>query len=152
MQRTRRLRQPRAVIDTNLFISAAINRRGQPHELLLAWRSRAFILIISEEQQAELADVISRPAIAEKYSVSNRERTALLRRINRRATKTNPAQHIPLVIRDVKDEKILAAALGGNADYLVTGDNDLLVLRNSPELGNLKIVTASEFLQVLLSS
>src|SRR5713101_6064587 len=122
MQRARRIRRPRVVVDTNLFISAAINHHGYPHELLLAWRSGIFTLLISEEQQAEIADVLSRPAISEKYGISELDRTALLRRIERQGIKVNLAWRLPVSIRDTKDEKILAAALGGNADYLITGD------------------------------
>lgn len=44
---------------------------------------------------------------------------------------------------------ILAAALGGGADYVVTGDADLLVLNGDPRLGNLRIVTAGDFLALL---
>jgi predicted nucleic acid-binding protein len=55
----------------------------------------------------------------------------------------------PLLVRDPKDDMILAAAIGGNADFLVTGDADLLVLANDPKLGHLRIVSPSEFLSLL---
>jgi predicted nucleic acid-binding protein len=56
---------------------------------------------------------------------------------------------IPIPLRDPKDEHILAAALGGNADYLVTGDFDLLVHQGGPRLSTLRIVTAAQFLSIL---
>ena len=52
-------------------------------------------------------------------------------------------------MRDPKDEPILAAALGGGADYLVTGDADLLIYRGDSRLGSLQIVTVHQFLAVL---
>jgi predicted nucleic acid-binding protein len=47
------------------------------------------------------------------------------------------------------DERILGAALAGNADFLVTGDEDLLVLAGDPRLGSLRIVTVAAFLAIL---
>ena len=44
---------------------------------------------------------------------------------------------------------ILGSALGGKADYLITGDKDLLALRGEPGLGSLRIITVVEFLSVL---
>jgi len=52
-------------------------------------------------------------------------------------------------VRDAKDEVILAPALGGRADYLVTGDEDLLVLRGSAEIGSLRILRARELVELL---
>lgn len=56
---------------------------------------------------------------------------------------------LPVSVRDPKDEHILAAALGGEADYLVTGDQDLLVLAGDPRLGSLQIVTVAAFMDIL---
>ena len=64
----------------------------------------------------------------------------------------SPVCTLPVHVRDPKDAKILALALGGNADYLVTGDDDLLVLNGDPRLGKLQIVTVHTFLTVLQSS
>jgi predicted nucleic acid-binding protein len=52
-------------------------------------------------------------------------------------------------VRDPNDEKVLAAALGNRAGYLVTGDEDLLALRDDPRIKGLRIVTAREFLETL---
>ncbi|HEV8160029.1 MAG TPA: putative toxin-antitoxin system toxin component, PIN family, partial [Pyrinomonadaceae bacterium] len=49
-----------------------------------------------------------------------------------------------VVCRDPKDDKLLELALSGNADFLVTGDKDLLVL--NPFRGGVKIITPREFL------
>jgi PIN domain len=58
-----------------------------------------------------------------------------------------PLSQLPLHSRDKKDDKFLACALGGNCDYLVTEDDDLLVLNGKPELGKIQIGTAYEFLK-----
>jgi predicted nucleic acid-binding protein len=61
--------------------------------------------------------------------------------------RVTPLDSLPLHSRDPKDDKLLALALGGNADYLITGDQDLLVLNDNPGLENLRIITAAVFLQ-----
>lgn len=57
-----------------------------------------------------------------------------------------PEEQLPIRSRDPKDNKLLACALSTNADYLITGDEDLLILNGNPALGALKILTAKDFL------
>jgi putative PIN family toxin of toxin-antitoxin system len=99
--------------------------------------------------QREYREVLPRPKFREKYHLSEGTIAAFLRRLDYEAVMVEPRRTLPLPDRDVKDEKVLAAALGGKADYLVTGDDDLLVLREDPRLGALQIVTVAEFLQLL---
>ena len=80
---------------------------------------------------------------------SKPEIASIMRRINKESLLMNFQQVLPINVRDKKDEIIIATAMGGNADYLVTGDKDLLILKRSPKLGNLKIMTVKEFLSIL---
>ena len=95
-----------------------------------------------------LTDVFGRPRIVRRYGLTDEEVRSLFRRLAA-ATRVRPSPTVPVALRDAKDEPILAAALGGDADYLVTGDEDLLVHRGDPRLGKLKIVTVAEFLAIL---
>jgi len=52
---------PRVVVDTNLFVSGLIVKRGIPHQLLSHWRRGSFTLLISEEQREEIGAVLDRP-------------------------------------------------------------------------------------------
>jgi len=61
----------------------------------------------------------------------------------------SPRAPFPIHSRDSHDDSFLAVALGGNAEYLITGDDDLLVLQGDPRLGMLRVVTAREYLQIL---
>ena len=56
---------------------------------------------------------------------------------------------IPLAITRIAYDKFLAAALGGNADYLIAGDEDLLVLDGDPKLGKLRVLTPRASLEIL---
>lgn len=61
-------------------------------------------------------------------------------------------RNLPVKVRDPKDEQVLATALGGKAEYLLTGDDDLLVLNGDSKLGRLQIVPGGVFLELLQSS
>jgi putative PIN family toxin of toxin-antitoxin system len=138
----------KAVVDTNLFVSASLLQRGAPHDLLAAWERNEFLLLISSDQRAEVSNTLIRPKFA-RYGVTPAQTRSLLNRIVKQTVIAVPVADLPLPVRDVKDEPILASALGGDADYLVTGDDDLLVLDGDPRLGKLRIVTARAFLDVL---
>ncbi|HEX5506239.1 MAG TPA: putative toxin-antitoxin system toxin component, PIN family [Thermomicrobiales bacterium] len=139
----------RAVVDTNLLVSALILTRGTPHTLLLAWYRGAFQLLVSPRVEAEYARVLPRPKFQRVYGVTRADIESFLTLVAERAVVVTPLSPLPLDVRDPHDVMILAAALGGAADYLVTGDDDLLVLAGDPRLGALQIVTARAFLDIL---
>jgi putative PIN family toxin of toxin-antitoxin system len=110
---------------------------------------------VTEETEAvsqtfhELQEVLRRERFKVKYGFQEKEIEELLETI---ATGTEfvpaiPIFRLPLHGRDKKDDKFLACALGGDCDYLITEDEDLLVLNGKRELGKLQIVTAYEFLK-----
>ena len=142
----------RAVVDTNIVVSGLIVPRGNPYRLLESFRARAFTLVISREQQDELAEVLQRPAIRQRFQVADEIIAGFLDLIETTALLTPLMDPLPVPVRDPKDEMILSSALSGNAAYLVSGDADLLVLRDDPRIGLLRIVTAREFLERLAQS
>ena len=146
MSRSRR--GPRTVVDTNRFVSAMLFQRGNPFALWRAWDARAFELLISEPHYAELVNVFSRPRLIHRYRITAETLTEFFAGLAA-ATRVQPSPSVPVHVRDPKDVKILAAALGDEADYLVTGDADLLEHRHDSRLGSLRIVTVAEFLAIL---
>jgi putative PIN family toxin of toxin-antitoxin system len=137
----------RVVVDTNIFVSGTIIKRGNPHELMGRWRAGEFRLLYEREQYGELSDVLNRPWVRRR-GIEAAEVADLLAILLTNGEPIDPGE-VPLPVRDVDDEPILASALGGEADYLVTGDADLLVLDGDPRLGKLRIVTARAFLDLL---
>ena len=129
---------PRAVVDTNQFVSGTILLRGHPYLLLEAWRRDAFVVVSSLWQRREIERALRKPKLQQRYRVTRQERERLLRRLDRTAEFVAPLTTLPLPVRDAKDERILGTALAANADYLVTGDDDLLVLAGDPRLGTLQ--------------
>jgi putative PIN family toxin of toxin-antitoxin system len=140
--------KPRTVVDTNLFVSGTIREDGLPRRLLRAWKDELFHLLLSDRQLVELEDVFRRPKIVHRYRLAP-DRLAELFDGLTAATRVVPNPTIPVRPRDSKGEHILALALGGDAEYIVTGDQDLLVLDGDPHLGHLRIVTVAEFLAIL---
>ena len=143
---------PRAVVDTNQGVSGLISNRGMSHRVLLAWRRREFILVLTPELRTEYERVLARPEFAQRYGLTAEQRAAFLRRLQANALHVRPKRTLPLSVRDPKDNMVLAAAIGGKAGYIVTNDNDLLDLASDPRLGELRIVTVRAFLDVLAES
>lgn len=137
----------KAVVDTNVLISGLISSKGTPSKLLNAWNNKLFTLVISPELVQELEIVLQRPKLA-KYAISLQEIEGLITSFKKQQIVVSPHANISFHVRDPKDEMIVTCALR-NADYLVTGDKDLLDLRNSPQIRPLVIVTAEEFLKLL---
>jgi len=140
----------RVVIDTNLFVSGIIIKHGNPFDLLEAWRAGLFAVLMSDEQQAELEEVLHRPAIQKKYGLADEEIATLFRLLDMTAPRVRSRRRLPVKVRDSKDEMILGSALGGKADYLITGDTDLLTLQGEPGLGSLRIITVVDFMSTLV--
>ena len=140
---------PAAALDTNLIVSGAITPHGLPNQVLRALQRDAFRLISSPDLAAEVRDVLSRPSIRERYRPDPAIVAAVLAALEARMVRPVPLDALPVHCRDPKDDPMLACALGGQADYLVTGDGDLLALDGHPALGSLRIVTPRAFLDLL---
>lgn len=140
---------PRVVVDLNLFVSGLISKLGQPRRLIDHLRRGSFQLLISRQLREELAEVLQREKFVVRFGITGDERAAFLYVIDTLAVTVEPQSRLPVEVRDVKDEIVLATALGGGADYLVTGDADLLSLASDLRLGGLSIVTVRQFLDRL---
>jgi putative PIN family toxin of toxin-antitoxin system len=127
----------RIIIDTNLWISFLLSKKFKFIDKLLD--SGKIELVFCDELLAELVDVVSRPKLREFFSVND---WALVVEIIDRY-----AVHIPVissvtVCRDEKDNFLLSLAQDSKANYLLTGDKDLLILKT---FGITQIVTIAEF-------
>jgi putative PIN family toxin of toxin-antitoxin system len=134
----------RVVLDTNILLSALINRHGIPAQLIVAWRERRYDLLTSTEQLLELGGVARRPVLRARIIPSTVGR--LIRDLRKLA---EVFTRLPDVDRsaDPADNFLLAMAEAGAADYLVSGDR-----RGVLDLGThgvTQIIKAREFLTVL---
>ncbi len=134
------------VLDTNIAIGALTSISGPPAQILAAWRTSAFTWITSDQLLDELKRTLANPRV-QRYIVWPAARvTELVGDIEAQAVKVVPSEEIDVVARDADDNRVLEAAVAGEAQYVVTNDNDLLVLGS---YRGIEIVTAARFLAVL---
>lgn len=117
-------RRLRLVIDTNVLVSGIIKPKSLPANLV-AYALREHNILQSPETLAELSAVLGRRKF-DRWT--NREvRAEALYSLGILCELVGDVPNVE-VSRDPKDNMILAVAVGGKADLLVTGDSDLLVL------------------------
>jgi putative PIN family toxin of toxin-antitoxin system len=111
----------RIVVDTNLWIRALL---GGPATLpvLEAWRAGKFLVLISQPLLDELETVAQRPRLSR--SIDPAQAKALLEQLRWRGQWVD-AKAVPPRCRDPKDHPILATAISGHADAIISGDGDL---------------------------
>lgn len=135
----------RAVIDTNVLISALIRRQGAAGRVLAALTDKRFTAIYTTEMLVEVIDVLGRAKFRAKYQIQPDDILALIQLIRLRGDLVIPTRAVALC-RDPKDDKFLAAALVGQVECIVSGDADLLAL--SPFEG-IPILPPAQFLAAL---
>jgi putative PIN family toxin of toxin-antitoxin system len=113
----------RVVVDTNIFVSAALKQRSLP-SLALYQASRRCVLLKSEVTEAQFFEVIARPWLAPLIARDTRD---WLMQLMRSAESVSIIERVA-VCRDPTDDKFLELAVNGGADLILTGDKDLLVL------------------------
>jgi putative PIN family toxin of toxin-antitoxin system len=111
----------RIVIDTNLWIRALLG--GQVTlPLLTAWQARQLTVVVSQPLLDELNDVWQRPRLQDRINPEDAAR--LLEQLRLRGEWVEPTT-VPPRCRDPKDHPVLATAIDGRADAIVSGDADL---------------------------
>lgn len=137
----------RVVLDTVVFVRALINPKSRSGRLLTQHADR-YTLIVSRPTAQELLEVIRRPELTEKYSslgtISPKEIIDIVAQAEAVDVRDPPA-----VVRDPKDDIIVATAIAGQADYIVSEDNDLL---DMGEVSGIAIVDTKSFLELLEST
>ncbi|MBN2003833.1 MAG: putative toxin-antitoxin system toxin component, PIN family [Anaerolineae bacterium] len=135
----------RVVIDTNVLVSALIRPNGRVGEVLRHLRQGDYTLLYAPALLEELVDVLTRPRIRDKYGITEDDVKTTLALFLLRGEAVVPEDTVT-ACRDPKDNKFLEVAVAGEANALVSGDEDLLVL--DPFEG-IPIITPAEFLHRL---
>jgi putative PIN family toxin of toxin-antitoxin system len=132
----------RAVVDTGVLVSGLIRRQGTTGDVLRALRDGRFTIIHSTPILVEIIEVLGRRPFRTKYHIEPEDITALVNLIRLRGELVISERSVA-VCRDPKDDKFLEAALAGKADVIISGDDDLLVLKS---IENIPIIPPAEFL------
>jgi len=136
---------PRVVLDTNTVLSALVFPHGRLARLRVAWQHSSCKPLVSKATVAELLRVLTYP----KFKLTAEQQRELLGDYLPYATVVRVPAKVPgtPACRDPFDVPFLQLALAGKADFLVTGDRDLLALTGQfPR----KIVTGDQFLNAFV--
>lgn len=137
----------RAVLDANVLVSALIRPEGTPGKIVSRWLAeKPFELVVSRAIIDEVRRAARYERVRKYMRLSQREAEALLAILQASANLVTGTTAIEGVAVDADDHKVLAAALEGDADFLVTGDQELLALRRH---AGFRIITAAAFLAML---
>jgi putative PIN family toxin of toxin-antitoxin system len=133
-----RKRKVRVVIDTNIWISFLLSKRTSGLDQFFL--DQSITVVFSQELLDEFITVIRRPKLKKYFAIADIE--ALLFQINAYAEFIEVNSNVNLC-RDIKDNFLLALAQDSKANYLITGDKDLLVLNKTNKT---QIIPLTQFL------
>jgi putative PIN family toxin of toxin-antitoxin system len=111
----------RVVLDTNTIISGLF-WRGTPRQIYVAGAQEKYHLLTSENLISELYVVLQRKKFAPLLTALGKTSDDLIAEFRRSAELVTPAEIPQDAVRDPKDRVVLACALGGQADCIVSGD------------------------------
>jgi uncharacterized protein len=141
----------KAVIDTNIWVSSLINPSGFPAQLRKSFEEGGFLPIISEPLLAELGEVLKRPRIKEKYGITLDDIRELLILIEERSEHVLHAGDVA-ICRDTDDNLVIETAIKGQAQYIVTRDDDIkfdlkVIMFLSKE--GISVTSVAQFLSII---
>jgi len=134
----------KVVLDTNIFLSGLMLPESQPGKILSAWRSSAFELVLSEPMLVEITRVLAYPKIRKRIDWSDEDIEHFVSLLRFNAEIVNIDGVDAVVPRDADDAPVLAALIASHSDCLVSGDQDLLCLKE-----HYPIETVAEFVKRL---
>ena len=136
----------RAVLDANVYVSAAIHPEGPPGQILEKFlRESPFELVMSPAIIDEVIETLKDPKVR-RYIRAKIDAPVWFETIAVLADVVADEHEISGGSRDPDDDKYLAAAIDGRATFVVTGDRDLLDLG---EHAGVRIVNSRQFLEVV---
>jgi putative PIN family toxin of toxin-antitoxin system len=131
-------KRDKIIVDTNLWISFLLSKKGFGLDNFFI--NKSITILFSQELLDEFIEVVRRPKLKKYFNIVDLE--SLLNQINTHAEFVYVTSK-STACRDPKDNFLLSLAIDGNANFLLTGDKDLLELK---KIGKTKILTISQYL------
>jgi len=132
------------VLDTNIYISA-FYWGGNSQKVINRIIEGIDELFITDQIINEISDVMARP----KFKTEKEIIVGYINTIKNSSKKINIEGKIKGICRDKNDDDKIECAVTSEADFLLTGDNDLLVIKN---YNNIRILTQKEYLDIINNS
>ena len=135
----------RLVLDTNVLVSAFL-WNGIPGRLIELAGEKEIDLYTSRTLLAELSEVLHRRKFTKPVQATGFTAAEIVKHYQRLAHRVTVRQLTQRISRDADDDQVLACALAAKADFIVSGDKDLLSLKVFQAI---PIVTAAEAVRVV---
>lgn len=141
----------RIVLDANVIVSALIRPDSTPGRILRAAVAESAVrMVTSHPLLEELRAVLEYPRLQRYLKMSRQDKEAFVILLEQIADPVNIGDFpAPGICRDPDDEVYLQTALAGRADYIVSGDQDLLDLH---VLNDLPIILPADFERILTAN
>jgi putative PIN family toxin of toxin-antitoxin system len=134
-------KEMKVVIDINVFVSSFF-WKGNPRKVVSRVIEGIDELYITKEILGQIFEVMNRP----KFKTNKESIEYYIKSIEEIAVELTNNFKIEKGSRDIDDNIILECGIMGRVDYIISGDDDLLVLK---EFSGIKIVTPKEYLEIL---
>lgn len=141
----------RAVVDTNVWISAALNPRGFCGPIVELVESRAFTPVTCALTLREISLVLTREWFLRRYGITPAEIARLLRVVTQRSLQVPDPEVIPMC-RDPRDDVFVSLAVASGAQFLVTRDDDLkrdLAVARHLADADCQVMSVRQFLELM---
>ncbi len=139
-----------AVVDTNVLASGfagILIPTSIPGEVVRQWRRGTYTLVTSQHIIAKLRRTLRKPYF--RGRLTSRQSSEAIALLRQRAAVTPIASHVSGVATHPEDDAVLATAVSGRANYLITGDRPLQAVGN---YRGITILSPAAFVQQVLSS
>ncbi|MEA5512102.1 putative toxin-antitoxin system toxin component, PIN family [Crocosphaera sp. UHCC 0190] len=136
------MKNKRFVLDTNILVSALLIKNSSTFKVIKIIETIG-VTLYSEDTLQEINQVLTRKKF-DKYLTLEEKQEFILKFIER--SELVRITEIITICRDSKDNKFLELAVSGKADFIITGDQDLLILN---PFKNIPVITVNEFLKML---
>jgi uncharacterized protein len=131
----------RVVLDSNIILSELMSPKGTTGQIVQAWKDNRVTLLMCEAQLEEIKRVLAYPKIQKRLNWSAEKINLFVKLLAYHSEYVDISGVKAYVPQDADDEMRLATLMAAKADYLVSGDSDLLALRES-----FAITTPAQFL------
>lgn len=136
----------RVVLDTNVVVSGYLSEHGVPAKILGLWKNQVFDLLVSETILTEYSRVLRYDHLVALHHLSDTQVRELLDQFREFAIVIDSVPELVHVSVDKDDDKFIACAIAGSAEYVVSGDPDLL---NVGHYAGIQILTPNAFVTLL---
>lgn len=134
----------RCAIDSNLLISSTFRQHSPPALVVAAWRMRRIEWVSCADQINEVSVALMRPKVLARADGGVALVNQLLQEMQRDCRIQTLTRPLPAICRDPRDDFLFALVDQGHTDWIISGDNDVLALKN-----NYPILTARELIDRL---